>query len=178
MTAHDAHVHKLKTSLLLSKCEFKVMQFSNQHCCDNCSIYLVKCVVGDQSLATHPETAMICRFVVTHSLRIAVADSKRTCRCMLTEEKLTKLVLHWRHIQDSQWLHLHSKCVFFAHSTGWIKIAAFVSIRENYWSRILRHISWRKAEFCELVSSWNTCFRTCCFQFHQQNFSMQWTVYL
>jgi len=74
------------------------MQFSNQHCCDNCSIYLVKCVVGDQSLATHPATAMIHQFVITYRLRISVVDSERTCRLMLTEEKLTKLVLHWRYI--------------------------------------------------------------------------------
>lgn len=99
LTAHHAHV--LKTSLLPSKCEFEVMQFSNQHCCDNCIIYVVNCVVGDQSLATHLATPMIHQFVITHSLRIAVVDSKRACRFLLTEEKLTKLVLHWRHIQDN-----------------------------------------------------------------------------
>jgi len=58
----------------------------------------VKCVVGDQSLATHPATAMIHQFVITYRLRISVVDSERTCRLMLTEEKLTKLVLHWRYI--------------------------------------------------------------------------------
>jgi hypothetical protein len=97
LTAHDAHLHKLKTSLSPSKCKFEVIQFSNQHCCDNCSIYLVNCVVGDQNLATHLATAMLHQFVIRHSLRIAVVDSKRTCRFMLTEEKLTKLVLHCRH---------------------------------------------------------------------------------
>jgi hypothetical protein len=173
LTAHGAHVHKLKSSLLPLKCEFEVMQFSNQHCCDNCSIYLVNCIVGDQSLAIHLATAMIPQFVITHSLRITVVDSKRTCWFMLTEEKLTRLVLHWRHTD-----YLHSKCVFFAHSTEWIKTAAFISMWENYWLQILRHASWRKAEFCELVPSWNTCFRTYCFQFHQRNSSMQWAVYL
>ena len=100
LTALDAHVHKLKTSLLPLKCEFEVMQFSNQHCCDTC-IYQVNFVVGDQRLATHLAAATIHQFVITHSLRISVVDSKRTCRFMLTEEKLTKLVLHWRHIQDN-----------------------------------------------------------------------------
>ena len=156
LTAHDAHVHKLKSSLSPSKCEFEVMQFSNQQCCDNCSIYLLNCVVGDQSLAKHLATAMIHQFVITHSLRIAVVDSKRTCRFMLTEEKLTKLVLRCRHIQNNHQLYLHGKCMFFAYNTEWIKTAAFVSIWENYWSQILRHISWRKAEFCELMPSWNT----------------------
>jgi hypothetical protein len=100
-SALTAHVHKLKTSLSPSKCEFEVMRFSNQHCCDNCSIYLVNCVVGYQTLATHLAAAMIHQFVITHSLRIADVDSKRTCSFMLTAEKLTKLVLHWRHTQDN-----------------------------------------------------------------------------
>lgn len=86
LTSHDTHVHKLKTSMFPSKCELEVTQFSNQQCCDNCSIYLVNCVVGNQSFATHLATAMKHHCVMTHSLRIAVIDSKRTCKFMLTEE--------------------------------------------------------------------------------------------